>query len=251
MHYYLTNIGKVRMNNEDAGGIFQNEALQYLTVVADGMGGHKAGDVASQLVVEWMENEWKSTKESLDRQGAATWLTEVITKANQHVYQKSIDNEALLGMGTTVVAVIYGEDFISVANIGDSRCYLLHNGTISQITEDHSLVNELVRSGQISKEDADFHPRKNVLTKALGTEAILQPDIFEASWKQDDQLLLCTDGLTNKLSDEELSRFLTDDKSNKEKAEMLIDTANERGGEDNITLVISSYETNKEGDTSC
>ncbi|GAA5415059.1 protein phosphatase PrpC [Paraliobacillus ryukyuensis] len=251
MHYYLTNIGKVRMHNEDAGGIFQNEALQYLTVVADGMGGHKAGDVASQLVVEWMENEWKSTKESLDRQGAATWLTEVITKANQYVYQKSIDNEALLGMGTTVVAVIYGEDFISVANIGDSRCYLLHNGTISQITEDHSLVNELVRSGQISKEDADFHPRKNVLTKALGTEAILQPDIFEASWKQDDQLLLCTDGLTNKLSDEELSRFLTDDKSNQEKAEMLIDTANERGGEDNITLVISSYETNKAGDTSC
>ncbi|MFB1049620.1 Stp1/IreP family PP2C-type Ser/Thr phosphatase [Paraliobacillus sp. JSM ZJ581] len=251
MHYFLTNRGKVRPHNEDNGGVFQNKSHQYLSVVADGMGGHKAGDVASRLVVEHLQEEWRRSEKFHDKLSAGNWLKSAIETANTTVYQKAQENETCYGMGTTVVAVIYGEDFISVAHIGDSRCYLLTSGVLSQVTEDHSLVNELVRSGQISKEDAEVHPRKNVITKALGTEKYIQPDIITKPWQPENKLLLCSDGLSNKIDNSELLSFLTDDKPLEDKAKTLVEVANERGGEDNITLVLSDYCAEKAGDSSC
>lgn len=251
MHYFLTNRGKVRPHNEDNGGVFQNKSKQYLAVVADGMGGHKAGDVASQLVVEHLQEQWKLSERLLDQFAAENWLEMTIKSANTLVYQKSQENESCFGMGTTVIAVIYEKDFISVAHIGDSRCYHLSSGNLTQITEDHSLVNELVRSGQISKEDAEVHPRKNVITKALGTEEQIDPDIITRSWEPEDKLLLCSDGLSNKMKDNELLSFLTEEVSLEDKAKALVNLANERGGEDNITLVISDYPKEEAGDPSC
>ncbi|CQR47744.1 Serine/threonine phosphatase stp [Paraliobacillus sp. PM-2] len=251
MHYFLTNQGKVRAHNEDNGGVFQNKSDQYLAVVADGMGGHKAGDVASQLVVEHLQEKWQSSEEIKDKTSAENWLKSSIETVNTSVYNYAQNNKECYGMGTTVVAVIYGHDFISVANIGDSRCYLFAEEVLRQVTEDHSLVNELVRSGQISKEDAAFHPRKNVITKALGTEKHIEPDMVNEKWEPGNKLLLCSDGLSNKIEDYELVPFLTDEKPLSDKANALVDTANERGGEDNITLVLSEFRVGKEGDSSC
>lgn len=251
MHFFLTNQGKVRAHNEDSGGVFHSLVQQDLAIVADGMGGHKAGDVASELVVEYLMKKWQSLNEELDSKAAEKWMEQAMKEANEHVFTYAQTNQDCLGMGTTAVVVIYGKDFITIGNIGDSRCYHLSDGELYQITEDHSLVNELVRSGQITKEDAAFHPRKNVLTKALGTEEIIHPDVITKKWKIGDKLLLCSDGLSNKFEDQEFVPILLDHISLSERAEAMVETANARGGEDNITLIISEYRPNEAGDSSC
>lgn len=249
--YFLTDQGKVRDHNEDAGGIFKNSDQQELSVVADGMGGHQAGDVASKMVKDYLSIKWKLSKEILTSDSAELWLKETIQEANEKIYQYAEGNPACSGMGTTVVVVLFAADFISIAHIGDSRCYRFHDHKLQQITDDHSLVNELVRSGQISREDAAFHPRKNVLIKALGTDQIVEPDILTTKWEPEDRLLVCSDGLTNKVSDDELQSFLNKEVCLDEIGKQLVDLANERGGEDNITLILSEYDQKKAGDQVC
>lgn len=144
-------------------------------------------------------------------------------------------------MGTTIVSAICTDQFATIGHIGDSRCYLFNQHGFQQITEDHSLVNELVKTGQISKEDAEHHPRKNVLLRALGTEKDVKLDIKTISVDEHDQLLLCSDGLSNKLSEQAMLDILTSDRSLEEKAQTLIHLANEHGGEDNITLAIVEF----------
>src|SRR5699024_7162745 len=136
------------------------------------------------------------------------WLTKLLLKVNKIIYEEAQKKEEYIGMGTTVVITISSNDFITIAHIGDSRCYIHNDNGFSQVTEDHSLVNELVRQGQITKEEAERHPRKNIVLKALGTEAKIEADIQSISWEQGDKLLLCSDGLTDKVANDELSEFI-------------------------------------------
>jgi len=237
--YFLTDCGKVRTINEDAGGIFYNEAKQLLAVVADGMGGHQAGEIASELAVVTVKELWEQTKLITEKETAIDWLQQAIQQTNEIVHQHSLTEERLAGMGTTIVLTICTDTFIAVGHIGDSRCYLWNDETLlMQITSDHSLVNELVKTGQISALDAEEHPRKNVLTKAIGTEATIHPDIKTFEWQRDDYVLLSSDGLTNKITDEELATALANMNNLETTVQQLVNLANERGGEDNITLAI-------------
>ncbi|MBN8199536.1 MULTISPECIES: Stp1/IreP family PP2C-type Ser/Thr phosphatase [Bacillaceae] len=243
---FMTDQGKVRQHNEDNGGIYVNSKGQRLAIVADGMGGHRAGDVASEMTLTSLKGFWDETDDFQTAEEAEGWLLKHIAEVNTILYEHSKENEQCEGMGTTVVAAICTDRFATIANIGDSRCYILNESGFQQLTEDHSLVNELVRSGQITKEDAEHHPRKNVLLRALGTEAAVEMDIKTIIFEEGDLLLLCSDGLSNKVPVAEMSEILKSGRTLEEKAAVLIDQANDNGGEDNITLVIAEYDESNE-----
>lgn len=208
------------------------------------------GDVASSIATSFLHQKWDETGFIPSPDDAEKWLEEGIQEANQKIFQHAIEHEECKGMGTTIVAAIIGDDFASVAHVGDSRCYVSNSYGFTQVTEDHSLVNELVRSGQISPEDAEHHPRKNVLLKALGTSERVDVDIKSIEWEEDNYLILCSDGLSNKVSDDELHQYMIESESIEEAAKQLITLANERGGEDNITLALIHYdESTKEGES--
>ncbi|SHF50382.1 Stp1/IreP family PP2C-type Ser/Thr phosphatase [Ornithinibacillus halophilus] len=239
---FLTDRGQVRSHNEDAGGLFYNQSGQLLAIIADGMGGHQAGDVASQMATKTLEEKWMQTTTLDTPEETENWLTNVLEEANSSIYQQSLEKDECQGMGTTIVVVICNEEFITVAHIGDSRCYIQNSHGFKQITEDHSLVNALVQSGQISKVDAQLHPRKNVVLKALGTEEKVESDIQTLGWEEGDKLLLCSDGLSDKVMEEELSEYIKTIESIENTGEKLITLANQRGGEDNVSLVIVQHE---------
>lgn len=239
--FYKTDQGKVRLHNEDNGGVFFKTDKCCLAIVADGMGGHNAGEIASRIAVQKLAHEWELMDERFNPEKAEKWLNETINDANKEIYLESLENEDRAGMGTTVVAAICSESFVTIANIGDSRCYLLNELGFKQLTEDHSLINELLKLGEISEEDAKVHPRKNLLMKALGTEDHCEVDIKTIICDEDDRLLLCSDGLSNKLTAEELEQILSLEKNVEEKANEYIQKANENGGEDNISVAIIDF----------
>lgn len=247
---FFTDQGQVRNHNEDAGGIAYNQNNQMQAIVADGMGGHQAGDVASEMATLIIQDKWTANNEVTSPEETEAWLQEALNDINNAIFDKSKSKKECQGMGTTVVTAICTNDFVTVAHIGDSRCYLLNKNGFKQITEDHSLVNELVRTGQINKDDAEQHPRKNVLLKALGTEESITADTQTIGWETGDKLLLCSDGLTNKVSDEELSQYTQSGEEPEEAGKELIKLANERGGEDNISFIIVHHDsTGKEGES--
>ena len=235
---YRTDRGKVRNHNEDHVGIFFNQSNEILAVVADGMGGHLAGDVASKMATDLLKKFWIEKDQIESPEAAEHWFKENVYKINEEIFQYANENPECQGMGTTLVASICTEKYITIAHIGDSRGYVLTEDGFRQLTDDHSLVNELVKSGQISKEDAEHHPRKNVLLRALGTELNVSIDTLTIEFEPGDSLLLCSDGLTNKVSDDELLNILQSELNLEEKANQLIHLANEKGGEDNISLAI-------------
>ncbi|WP_110112880.1 Stp1/IreP family PP2C-type Ser/Thr phosphatase [Bacillus sp. CGMCC 1.16541] len=238
---FLTDRGKIRQHNEDSGGVFVNSHGQRLAIVADGMGGHRAGDVASAMAIKKLQLYWENGKELTAPDQASTWLREHVIKVNEELFIYSNEHEECKGMGTTLVVAICTHSFCTVGHIGDSRCYLLNEYGFNQITEDYSLVNELVKNGQISKEDAEHHPRKNILVRALGTEKQVMMDVKTIEVEEGDVLLLCSDGLSNKVSEEQLKETLLSGKPLQQKGSHLIDLANELGGEDNITLVLVDF----------
>jgi PPM family protein phosphatase len=238
---FKTDPGKVRILNEDDGGIFVNTDGVYLAVVADGMGGHRAGDVASHMTIEFLQKEWHETKDIETAEQAEQWLRQKITEINQLLFSHSNENPECEGMGTTIIAAICTDQFVSLAHIGDSRCYLLNESGYKQLTDDHSLVYELVRTGQISKEDAEHHPRKNVILRALGTEQTVEIDILTVIFEQGDFLLICTDGLSNKVSEQEMVEILSNKEALETRALEFIRLANQYGGEDNITLCLIEH----------
>lgn len=249
--FYLSDRGKVRQHNEDSVGVFENEG-GILAIVADGMGGHLAGDVASQMTINTFKALWEQGKSIDSPSEAEAWFSEKVVEVNKAVYEHSLSNPECQGMGTTIVGAIVTSGFATIGHIGDSRCYLLNNSGFKQVTQDHSLVNELVRSGQISKEDAEHHPRKNVLLRALGTEQTVELDVSTIEFEQEDVLLLCSDGLSNKVTDEELQNELLNSQPLSDKANTLVQLANENGGEDNISLVIIKKTANHElGEEPC
>ena len=244
---FRTDRGKVRQHNEDNGGIFINSEGVHLAIVADGMGGHRAGDVASTMTIDILKESWQQSSHIETANDADEWLRIHITKVNEALFKHADENSECQGMGTTIVAAICTEKFSTIANIGDSRCYLFNESGFKQVTVDHSLVNELVRTGQITKEDAENHPRKNVLLRALGTEIKVEMDISTIIFEEDDILLLCSDGLSNKLSEQEMVDIIKNEQPFEEKADSFIHLANDNGGEDNITLVLIQYNDESAG----
>ncbi|GAA0422057.1 MAG: Stp1/IreP family PP2C-type Ser/Thr phosphatase [Bacillota bacterium] len=249
---FLTDRGQVRSHNEDSGGVFYNSSGQFLAVIADGMGGHQAGDVASQMATTLLEEKWNACDHIDSPEETENWVQNAIREINVAIYNHAQENKECYGMGTTIVIVIVIRDFMTIAHIGDSRCYKRSGDGLKQITEDHSLVNALVQSGQITKDDALSHPRKNVVLKALGTEEVIESDVMSLGLEPEDRLLLCTDGLTDKVMDKELSEIMDASTDLQEIGEKMISLANERGGEDNISLIIFQYSPSEEaGESSC
>jgi serine/threonine protein phosphatase PrpC len=247
---FKTDIGQIRSHNEDSGGVFLHESGMVLAIVADGMGGHQAGDVASQMTRELLFDSWSNVDKMDNPTIAEDWLNRTILNVNESLYVHAKEHIKCQGMGTTVVAAICTEQFVTIAHIGDSRCYLFNQHGFHQKTEDHSLVNELVRTGQISVDEAEVHPRKNVLLRALGTESAIKIDVNTMNWEEGDYLLLCSDGLSNKVTSEDMQRILQSDVTIKEKSERLVQTANQMGGEDNISVALVLYNSPKDGNES-
>jgi protein phosphatase len=234
--FSATDVGQKREINQDY--IYCNEnavgALPNLFIVADGMGGHNAGDFASRFCVENMVEALQVSSEKT----IIGMIENAITETNEKLILRSKEKEDLEGMGTTLVLATILEHIMYVANIGDSRLYLI-NDTIKQITQDHSLVEEMVKTGELKKEEARFHPKKNIITRAIGANNKVIPDFFEISVKEDDIILLCSDGLSNMLEDQELYQIVHQYKDDLKKAvEVLLQRANECGGKDNIAVVL-------------
>lgn len=233
--FSITNIGMQRKVNQDY--VYCSEtaigALPNLFLVADGMGGHKAGDFASKCCVESIV---KSVGED-SFISPVSILEHAIQKANDIVLGESQNNIELEGMGTTVVAATIVDNTLHVGNIGDSRLYVVRN-KITQITEDHSLVETMVKTGEIMREDAKFHPNKNIITRALGTNKEVKADFFEVALQAGDRILLCSDGLSNMVDDSEIYRVIKENSDVEGASKALIELANEYGGADNIAVVM-------------
>ncbi len=245
---FLTDRGRVRSHNEDNGGIFVNKDGTMLAVVCDGMGGHQAGEVASERAVSHIKEMWEETIHISSPEPAEIWLKTFILQTNQLLFEHANSHEECLGMGTTIVAAILGDSFVTLAHVGDSRIYLISENGAKQLTEDHTFVNELVKTGQISKEDAEHHPRKNVILQALGTEKSVKIDIKTITYDDPGYMLLCSDGLTDKVNDREIVEVLNNGSQTlSAKAEELIRRANHYGGEDNITVAILELSVSEAG----
>jgi serine/threonine protein phosphatase PrpC len=235
--HFQTDVGKRRNTNQDFAAVYVNKKNITLAILADGMGGHRAGDVASRQAVSGLGTAWEKT-DLTDSEKTAQWLIQKIQAESVSIYKKGIEDEALNGMGTTIIAVALFEDQFTIANVGDSRAYILRDHDLIQITEDHSLVNELVKSGQITAEMAVNHPRKNVLTRSVGMPNTVEVDVAIHYFASSDYLLLCSDGLTNMLTDERIAEIIEGAATLKEAVQQLIDVANQQGGVDNITVLL-------------
>ena len=222
-----TDVGRQRRGNEDS-----SYASAPVFVVADGMGGAQAGEVASQMVVEEFSAGLPQAGSPEER------LSVVIQKANQEIHARSRNDAASAGMGTTVTAAYLDEDAVVLAHVGDSRGYLLRDGELSRLTEDHSLVEELLRGGKLTEEEALEHPQRSVITRALGIEPIVEIDTWTYPLQAGDVVLLCSDGLTSMLSEPHVRQVLVESRTLDEAADRLIAAANEAGGRDNITVVL-------------
>jgi PPM family protein phosphatase len=232
-----TDVGLRRQLNEDS---FLVDDGLGLFVVADGMGGHRGGEIASKMAVESMREQVQNSAKDQRRVSPRVALAEAYTLASNRIYDKSKqNNEEFAGMGTTLVSALYQHEVLYIANVGDSRCYLYSGGALWQLTEDHSLVNELLRSGQISDADVPKFVAKNVITRSVGFEREVQPDIIEKQVLPGEFYLLCSDGLSGLVSDQEITKSFNDLKENPARlVEKLVDLAKAGGGDDNITVVI-------------
>ena len=231
-----TDIGMVREVNQDY--VFVTETpignLPNLLVVADGMGGHRAGEYASRLAVEVLKQELEgSTEESPE-----AVMRNAITRANERVLEAARQDAKLSGMGTTLVVATVIERTLYFANVGDSRLYLLSDD-IKQLSKDHSLVQEMVRLGGINQEEAKSHPDKNIITRAIGAKDELDIDFYEYRLKKNDMILMCTDGLSNMVEDEEMLHIVKCSRDGVEAVEQLIERAKDNGGNDNIGVIVA------------
>lgn len=234
----LTDVGMHRQSNQDAFMSGQLPSDGYYAVVCDGMGGHAAGNVASKIAVERISGELqKNFRKNMSVNSIKNMLESAIVIANLDVFDEAQANPELAGMGTTAVVAVFSEGMCVIANVGDSRCYLARDGQLIQITKDHSLVQEMVDAGIITEDEAQHHPRKNIITRALGISEETEADFFELSFENDDKLLLCTDGLSNLVENSQMLEIISRSEF-EECARKLIDTANSNGGTDNITAVV-------------
>lgn len=234
-YFYITDTGKVRDHNEDSVIITENLTKEILLTVADGMGGHNAGEVASSIAITHIGKRFREIGTVGNKEDAINWLRETVNEINVLLYHYTEDHPESTGMGTTFVLALLTKDFLLFGNIGDSSGFVIKNKKLHKITTDHTLVNLLVKSGELTEEEAKEHPRKNVLMKALGSTAKVDMDIFEVETDVDG-ILLCSDGLTNMLDPEQIMKVLNEDLSIEDKLNKLIYKCNNRGGNDNISI---------------
>ena len=234
--YSATDVGQKRKMNQDY--VFVSEGpvgnLPNLFTVADGMGGHNAGDYASSHAVRILVDE---IREDADYNPVKV-IRHAIEAANTEIRNRAQEDENLRGMGTTMVVATIVDQYAYVANVGDSRLYVIQDG-IHQITRDHSLVQEMVKMGEISEEEARNHPDKNIITRAIGVKENVEPDIYEYRLKKGDIILMCTDGLSNMVEDEDMFNIVKGSRDVVEAVQMLIEKANSNGGRDNIGVIVA------------
>ncbi len=243
--FYLTDAGKVRTHNEDSVIILKNQEGEYLLAVADGMGGHSAGEVASSIAITYLSKHFNETFLNLSKVDAVNWLRESVNEINDLIFSHEKTHPESTGMGTTLVVALYTKEYILFGNIGDSSGFVLKDNVLHKVTHDHTLVNLLLSAGELTLEEAKDHPKKNVLMKALGANDPIDIDVFDCD--TDIQgIMLCSDGLTNMLEEEQIEKVLTSDLEIEEKVIKLIRKSNNRGGTDNISVAYLSWE--EEGD---
>ena len=236
--FYITDAGRVRSHNEDSVTIVKNQASEHLMIVADGMGGHRAGEVASSMVVTQIGTRFQKLSSIGSKQDAVNWLRENVREINSEIIKYSQDNPEASGLGTTCVMALLTKEFLMFVNIGDSSGFVIKNGKLKKVTKDHTLVNFLVETGDLSLEQAKNHPKKNVLMRALGASDKCELDIFDVETDVDG-VLLCSDGLTNMLTVEQVEKVLNEEEIEvDEKLIKLIKKCNVRGGLDNISIAL-------------
>lgn len=235
MQYFgLSNKGKVREGNEDFFHVPQNAEEEKIFIVADGMGGENAGEVASSLAVSsaivYLNNHVENDK--------AILLRKAFNCANKTVYKTAQSDRNYSSMGTTMVCAAIKDKDVFIANVGDSRCYILSETGFNQVTIDHSFVQEMVDKGMLTMDEAEHHPNKNLITRAIGVAKFVNVDIFKVLWKKGDKILLASDGLTGMVNNEKISEILINNSSCEDAVNQLIQAANDAGGVDNITAVL-------------
>lgn len=230
--------GDYRDQNEDAVGVFYNQTDQQLLVMCDGMGGHLAGEVASQFVVEALQTHFER-ENFIEQNQAEAWLKETLQAVNLELYALAQENKAYTGMGTTCVCALVYDHHIIVANIGDSRAYLVNSRTCDQVTMDHTFVNQLVMLGQITEEEAFNHPKRHLITKVMGTDKLVSPDVYTRRTQFYQYLLLNTDGLTDYVTKQEIQELLVEPKTLRELGDDLLARAEVRAAKDNVSFILA------------
>ncbi len=233
--FSITDIGERRRINQDYVFCSENAIgkLPNLFIVADGMGGHNAGDYASRYCVEF----FKQKIEESEKESPIALIEAAIKETNEALRIKAQEQTELEGMGTTLVTATIFDKEMYVANVGDSRLYVIGK-EIKQVTEDHSLVEAMVKTGELNRNEARIHPNKNIITRAIGANETVEPDFFEVNLEEGDTVLMCSDGLTNMLEDETIERIIRENENPEEAAETLVKFANKNGGKDNIAIII-------------
>jgi len=238
--HYQTDAGKVRSHNEDSVTIVKNLNNDYLLIVADGMGGHRAGEVASSMAVTEIGGRFQGISSLGSKPDAINWLKEIIEEVNTNIIKYAEEHVDSTGLGTTLVCAVLTSEYLIFANVGDSSGFVFKNNKLYKVTKDHTLVNILVETGELRPEEAENHPQKNVLMRALGAAPQVEADIFVVE-DPVDGIFLCSDGLTNMVTKEQIEKVLSDDTLDiQEKVDKLILKSNLRGGNDNISIAFLS-----------
>ncbi|TCP52457.1 protein phosphatase [Tumebacillus sp. BK434] len=232
-----THIGLVRQLNEDCYAVAADLTPFGVAVLADGMGGHLAGEVASSLAIETLLTHIKEAPQDPESYDASDLLIDAMQHANRAVHEHAATSKDFSGMGTTLVAALVSPGEIFLGHIGDSRAYLWQAGELIQLTDDHTLVYELYKNGQITEEEANVHPQRNIVLRAVGTDESVQADLYHRTWAAGDILLLCSDGLTDMVNREAMVEVMAGDSALETKVDALINGALAAGGHDNITVV--------------
>ncbi|MDD3186920.1 MAG: Stp1/IreP family PP2C-type Ser/Thr phosphatase [Bacilli bacterium] len=233
--FFITDPGIVRDHNEDSVTVTKNLNGEYLLAVADGMGGHRGGEIASTIAITHIEESFKKINKLGNKEQAIEFIKNIVSESNLLIYEYTKIHPESTGMGTTIVLSVVTKEYLLFGNIGDSSGYVFKNKKMHKITTDHTLVNLLVKSGELTPEEAQNHPRKNVLMKALGASETVEMDVFDVETDVEG-VFLCSDGLTNMLTEEQIARVLEEKLSIEEKLKKLICKSNNRGGLDNIAI---------------
>lgn len=236
-----TDVGMKRTNNEDAIQTVFNHQKQPLMILCDGVGGQKFGEVAANMCVTYLATQWQKTS-NMTPENIQEWLNQHITISNSEIFEKGELFADLKGMSTTLVCASVFENQLVIAHVGDSRAYIYRHPELRLITQDHSLVNYLLEQGEITEENAKTHPMRNVITRALGTEAYITIDFTQVSLKPHDCVLLCSDGLSDMVGEDDMSDILKQNMTLFDQSNRLVKTANANGGRDNISLILARYD---------
>lgn len=240
--FYFTDPGKVRSHNEDSVTIINNDKSEFVLAIADGMGGHKAGEVASKIAIDHIRDSFYKLNTIGSKDDAIEWLRLIVKEINNKIFEYAKEHPESKGLGTTLVIAIKTNDYILYGNIGDSSGYVIKNNTLHKVTKDHTYVEVLINNGRLTEESAKHHPGKNLLTRALGANNPIEIDIFDVDTSVKG-LFLCSDGLTNMLTEEQIEKILNSDLEVEEAVIKLIRKANSRGGTDNISIAYLKKES--------